>query len=139
MNDAIESVVDGATSDKIVARHIVLLSDTVGTVFALAAIRISPGELNESHIGRSRESKSDTSRLDGADDKFGTSLLEGIDGSLLACGRVATSDTHGSRESLLQTVNNLVIGAEDYERFAVVEEDTYKVDSLCHLDRKSVV
>ena len=52
VDDGVERAVDGGTAKQVVARNVVLLPDAVGTVFALAAVGISPWKLNESHVGK---------------------------------------------------------------------------------------
>lgn len=80
MDDVVELVVDGTTPKQVVAGDVVLLSDSVCTVFALAAVGICPGQFNERHVAGCRKRKTNTCSLDGADDKLHIfPLLEGID------------------------------------------------------------
>ena len=50
MYDVVKGAINGASSYKVVAGDVVLLTDTMGTVFTLATIGISPWKFNECHI-----------------------------------------------------------------------------------------
>lgn len=50
VDDVVECTVDGMATDEIVTRHVVLLPNTVRSVFALAAVGISLRKFYESHV-----------------------------------------------------------------------------------------
>lgn len=103
MNERVDGLVYCPPAKQVVARHIVLLPYAVGTVFALTAVGIRPGQFDESHIGGSRERKAYTGRLDGADYQLHIGIvLEGIDGCLFVCRRVAPGDCNRFGEELQQ-------------------------------------
>lgn len=134
MNERVDGLVYCPPAKQVVARHIVLLPYAVGTVFALTAVGIRPGLFDESHIGGSRERKAYTGRLDGADYQLHIGIvLEGIDGCLFVCRRVAPGDCNRFGEELQQLVDNLMERAEDNEFLAVFEERADEIHGLCYL------
>ena len=134
VDERVDCVVDGATAEEIVTGDVVLLSDTVGTVFALAAIGIGPCQLDEGYIAGCREGEPDTRRLDGADDELARLVvLEAIDRRLLADGIVATCDRDGAGERLGERIDHIMEGAEDDELLATGQERADEVDGLCYL------
>ena len=134
VDERVDGVVDGATAKEVVARDVVLLADTVGTVFALAAVGIGPSQLDECHVARCREGEPHACRLDGADDEVATIIvLEAIDGGLLVDCAVPACDGDRSGEHLGELIDHLVEGTEDYELLSACEEGLDEIDGLGYL------
>ena len=105
LDDFVDVLVDCLFTEKVVARHIVFLPDTVGAILALLTVGICPRELYERHAGRCGESQADPGSFDIANCQFADGVvLEQIDGALFIFGRHPAADYNCIRVQFFESI-----------------------------------
>lgn len=126
-------MVNGIATKQVIAGHIVFLPYAMRPVFTLTAVGIRPWKFHKRNIGRCREGKTDTCRLDGADYELCMTILKRVHSRLFLHKGITSGHAYSLGECFFQSIHNLMIGAEQYEGFAIGEKGIDKIDSLPNL------